>query len=106
RLTTGSSMQIPLTIWNPTYFNEKAQIGYLLFGILIGVSVVMFLYNLFLYIVVTDRSYLYYILFVALNAMLYLSDAGLAYQLMWPEAVVWNLRAVVVFMALGNASGL
>ncbi|MGM8213777.1 ATP-binding protein [Virgibacillus sp. W0430] len=106
QLTTGGSMQIPLTVWNSRAFGAKSQTGYMLFGILIGISVVMAFYNLFLYFSIRDRSYLYYVLFVVLNGFLYLSDTGLAFQFLWPELVRWNIQAVVTFMCLANISAL
>ena len=105
-IRTGGSMQIPISIWNPDSFNQTSQTVYILFGLLIGVSVVMSLYNLFLFFSVGDRSYLYYVLFVIMNALLYLTDYGLSFQFFWPEQVEWNLRATVVIMAFGNTAAL
>jgi len=106
RFETRGSMQIPLTIWEPSAYNEHSQVGYILFGILVGISAVMAIYNFFLYLSIGDRSYLYYVLFVVSNALLFLSDTGLAFQFLWPESVGWNLSAVVTFMSICNAFGL
>src|SRR5690625_115631 len=106
RFETRGSMQIPLTIWEPSAYNEHSQVGYILFGILVGISAVMAIYNFFLYLSIGDRSYLYYVLFVVSNALLFLSDTGLAFQFLWPESVGWNLSAVVTFMSICNAYGL
>lgn len=106
QFTTGSSMQIPLTLWNASSHQEKSQVGYMLFAILVGISIAMAIYNLFLYFSIGDRSYLYYVLFVVFNGLLYLSDTGLAYQFLWPEAVGWNISAIITFMCLDNASAL
>lgn len=106
RFTSGGSMQLPLTLYSPSSFNEKSQVEYMIFGIFFGISAVMALYNLFLYISLRHISYLYYVIFIAVNSLLYLSDTGLAYQFIWPEHVGWNLRAIVTFMCLGNAGAL
>ncbi|WP_442915451.1 7TM diverse intracellular signaling domain-containing protein [Lentibacillus sp. JNUCC-1] len=106
RLDTKGSMQIPLTVWEPAAFDKKSQTAYMLFGILVGISVVMAFYNLFLYFSIRDRSYLYYVLFVIFNGLLYLSDTGLAFQFLWPEMVRWNLLAVVTFMCLASIATL
>src|SRR5690625_7983381 len=66
----------------------------------------MEIYIFFLYLSIGDRSYLYYVLFVVSNALLFLSDTGLAFQFLWPESVGWNLSAVVTFMSICNAFGL
>src|SRR5690625_7675932 len=93
-------MQIPLTIWEPSAYNEHSQVGYILFGILVGISAVMAIYNFFLYLSIGDRSYLYYVLFVVSNALLFLSDTGLAFQFLWSESVCWYLSEVVTFMCI------
>lgn len=104
KVTTGSSMQLPLTIWNPFTYDEKSNVAYLMIGSLFGISLVMALYNFFLYFSIGSRSYLYYTLFVLLNTLLYLSEMGLGYQFLWPSYIEWNLRAVVILMCLSNMS--
>ncbi len=106
RVHSGSSVQIPLTIWQPTVHSSKSQVEYALFGIVFGISVVMALYNLFLYFSVGGRSYLYYVLFVFLNTCLFLSDTGLAFQFLWPDHFLWAGRSVSNFMMLSNAGGI
>ncbi|WP_217587108.1 ATP-binding protein [Lentibacillus saliphilus] len=106
RFETGGAMQFPLTIWQHTAFDQKSQVEYMLFGILIGISIIMALYNLFLYFSIGDRSYLYYVLFVVFNALLYISDSGLGFQFLWSDYVSWNLSAVVTFICLDNIGAL
>lgn len=105
-VTTGSSMQLPLRFWELEAFNQKTNQVYLIFGFLIGISIVMALYNIFLYFSIRDKSYIYYVVFVVVNALLYLSDTGIAFQFLWPEAVRWNLHAVVFFLAIDNIAAL
>src|SRR5699024_3068973 len=49
RIGTGSSVQIPLTIWDYSAYHAKSQNEYAILGIIFGLSIVMALYNLFLY---------------------------------------------------------
>jgi len=106
RLKTGSSVQIPLTLWNYADFHSKSLIEYTIFGALFGLSVVMALYNLFLYFSIRDMSYLYYVLFVLLNTLLYLTDTGLIYQYLFPDGSIYNTPNVTHLMFLVNISGL
>lgn len=106
RVHSGSSVQIPLTLWQPSAHSGKSQIEYALFGVVFGISMIMALYNLFLYFTVGGRSYLYYVLFVLLNTLLFLSDTGLAFQFLWPDHFLWAGRSVSTFMLLSNAGGI
>src|SRR5690625_4640124 len=66
----------------------------------------MALYNLFLYFSIRDISYLYYVLFVLLNTLLYLTDTGLSFQYFWPERHLHNSISVTELMFLSNIGGL
>lgn len=106
QIYTGSSVQTALTVWHAAAANERAQLEYILLGLGLGISLVMALYNLFLYFSVGGRSYLYYVLFVLLNSLLYLADTGLAYQFLWPQWTEWNSRSITTLMLLTNIGGL
>lgn len=106
QILTGSSVQIPLTLWDYAAFHAKSQNEYAVLGGLFGLSVIMALYNLFLYFSIRDRSYLYYVLFVILNTLLFLADAGLGYQYLWPDRFGKDTINVTELMYLSNISGL
>lgn len=103
---TGSSIQIPLNLWDYNAFHAKSLIEYAILGGLFGLSIVMALYNLFLYFSIRDRSYLFYVLFVMLNTLLFLVDTGLGYQYLWPHRVNANSINVTELMYLSNIGGL
>src|SRR5699024_9329851 len=63
-------------------------------------------YNLFLYFSIRDVSYLYYVLFVLLNTLLFLTDTGLANHYLWPDRHLHNSLSVTELMFLVNISGL
>ncbi|GEL08202.1 sensor histidine kinase [Salisediminibacterium halotolerans] len=102
RLESEGAMQIPLTLYNQQRFIQHTQVDYLIFGLFIGLAVVMALYNLFIYFSLRERSYLYYVLFIVANIFTLLAFSGLAYQYLWPEAVWWNNRSIIFFMATAN----
>ncbi|WP_245771861.1 sensor histidine kinase [Rhodothermus profundi] len=53
-------------------------------GVLAGLLLAMALYNLFLFLVVRERSYLYYVMLTALLALFWLSASGYLADLFWP----------------------
>lgn len=106
QLYTGSSVQIPLTLWKESAFYDKSKTEYAILGIVFGLSVIMALYNLFLYFSIRDISYLYYVLFVLLNTLLFLTDTGLANEYLWPERHLHNSISVTELMYLVTIGGL
>lgn len=102
RLETEGAMQLPITLTDPVSYSENTQRDYLILGILAGLAAVMALYNLFIFLALKNRSYLYYFMFILVNLMTFLSFTGLAYQFIWPDAVWWNNRSIIFFLTLSN----
>jgi signal transduction histidine kinase len=64
RIRSLEPLIVPLYISNKDAFFLSSQARHLVFACYIGIMLVMFLYNTFLYITIKDRSYLYYILYI------------------------------------------
>ncbi|MFY9180175.1 MAG: 7TM diverse intracellular signaling domain-containing protein, partial [Venatoribacter sp.] len=98
RVQTTSSMQFPVSIWQPSDFFIHDQMQMLILGVYYGLMIVMFLYNLFIFFSVRERSYLFYVLYVASISGFLASLQGLNFQLLWPEATTWNDKSIVFFL--------
>ncbi|QKS70369.1 response regulator [Paenalkalicoccus suaedae] len=102
KLQSEGAMQIPLRLMAEERFITYSQLDYLILGLLAGLTAVMGLYNLFLYFSLRHKSYLYYVVFIAVNLMTFMAFSGLAYQFFWPELTWWNNRSIVFFIAATN----
>ena len=91
---TNGVVQLPLTLWQPDAFASHNQHQQLIFGIYFGSMLVMLIYNLFMYLGIGDRTYLYYVFFVASVPLFVASLTGYAYQYLWPEAIDWNGKSI------------
>ena len=98
-LKTKGSMQFPLTIWSSTSFSNKIITEHYVLGIYYGIMIVMVLYNLFIFLWVKDRSYLYYVLYITIYIFFQMSLNGLAYQYLWPNFPWWNNRSIPFLVA-------
>jgi signal transduction histidine kinase len=67
RTETAGAHQLPLLIWTHDEFFEHNAQEYGAIGILVGIHIVICLYNLFLYFSLKDRTYLIYTLYVFCN---------------------------------------
>jgi signal transduction histidine kinase len=95
-----------LSLWNAATFYQRTPIHLMVQWFFAGVIAVMALYNLMIAFFTRERSYLYYVAFVASSGLLYFTSNGLSYQYLWPDAVQWNLRATMMLsfaMLLANA---
>lgn len=100
RLKTSSSVQLPMTIMDSAAFREHDIIYTLLEGIWVGGLLIIALYNLLMFIVLKSRDYLYYVANVLSVMFFVLCLHGWGYQYLWPEAVAWNDKSALIFLAL------
>lgn len=93
RLASGGTVTYPVTLWSPEAFHDAHSVELLILGVFYGMLVAMAFYNLFLFLTVRDRVYLYYVAFIASVGMLMFSLDGLGYQFIWtgqPAIVNWT----------------
>lgn len=100
RVDTSSSMQVPLILWDRDQLFVAEQSRNLFEGLYYGIVLVMILYNLFVYRAVGERSFLYYVGYIAAMPLFLASLHGLSFQYLWPDATWWNDRAIIVFLNL------
>jgi len=93
--------------YRPTFrstdqFREHQLTENLLFGIYFGIIVVMTLYNAFLYLVVRDKMYLWYVgAIVFFHGFCFSGLLGASNYFLWPELPNWGQRQLPVSAPLG-----
>ncbi|KPA10201.1 sensor histidine kinase [Candidatus Magnetomorum sp. HK-1] len=73
KIRSSSTIQVPLTLWSPGAFSHNVGRENFIWGVFFGILIVMALYNAFIYLVVKDRSYLYYVCYIICFLCLLLS---------------------------------
>ena len=96
---SSSSIQVPLILWQEQSFFNHDRTQTLLHGIYYGIMFVMVMYNLFVYLAVGERNYLYYVLFVCSMPLFLASLSGFAFQYLWPNFTRWNDQAILVTLS-------
>lgn len=99
RMASSGTIEAPLRLWEPAAFQAAAAKEHLLAGAVLGMLVVMIVYNLFIYLSTRDINYLYYIAFVASYLMFWSTLWGYTFAYVWPNEIRWNSIAVPVFIA-------
>ncbi len=100
KVKSSSSIQVPIQLWEANYFYDMDRTNTLIHGMYFGIMFVMALYNLFVYLAVGERNYIYYVMFVICMPTFLASLNGFAFQYLWPNATQWNDRAILVFLTL------
>lgn len=91
-LAVGSGdLHPPVYIWEKNSFLEKTQTEFVLLGIFYGIVLVMIVYNLYLFISLRLKSYIYYVLVIIFTLFGKLSINGLGFQYIWSNYPNWNV---------------
>ncbi|MDG5788365.1 sensor domain-containing diguanylate cyclase [Evansella sp. AB-P1] len=98
QIQTNSFFQSPIVIWDHITFSEDNYKNQTLYGIYYGVMIAMALYNLFLFIALREKMYLFYVLFVFGFTMMQLVWDGFAFQWIWGDFPWWAQRANSFFI--------
>ncbi len=99
RLASAGTIEAPLRIWDPVQFHAASNDENLVQGAVIGVLLVMVIYNLFVFFSTRDINYVYYIGFVTSYLLFHLTLTGYTFAYVWPDAVRWNSFAISTFVA-------
>ena len=99
RVKTSSAMQVPMAIWKERAFFITDQAKIMGMGLYYGIMLIMILYNLVVFFSVREKSYLFYVFYVASMAGFLASLQGLNFQYVWPMATNWNDSSIVVMLA-------
>lgn len=83
---TSAVVNIGATLWQAEYFYGHIASVKMLLGIYYGIMIAMIIYNLFFYLAMGDKNYLFYVMFIMVYTMSQLTYNGLGFRYMWPQA--------------------
>ncbi len=90
RVASTSSLQVPLSLWEPEHFDTHDNTALLGYGLVFGALLIIAAYNFFLWFSVRELAYLYYVTYVLCFCLLIAEVNGMAYQYLWPDTPEWN----------------
>lgn len=99
RLASSGTIEATLRVWDPVYFQARNSDEKLLQGLVVGILLIMVIYNLFVFFFTTDINYFYYVGFVASYLFFHLTLTGYTFAYLWPQALQWNSFAISTFIA-------
>jgi diguanylate cyclase (GGDEF)-like protein len=101
RVSTESSLQVPIVVDEPEHYLVSQQSSQLGLGLYFGVLVALSALNAILFISVRDRNFLYYVIYVLSVGLVLLCLSGVGFQLFWPQAP--TLANLLVLLSIGLA---
>jgi two-component system, sensor histidine kinase and response regulator len=99
-VASGTSIDIPTKLWEPQTFSKQSLNEYIGQSLYFGMLLALGLYNFLLFVSLRDRTYFYYVLFVAANALSTIAYSGVGFQFLWSESPGWSMISSMIGFAL------
>ena len=102
RIKSDDVILVPLVVGDVDFIRAENRKKDVVFGLYSGVILVMFLYNLFVYLTVKDKSYLYYVIYTLFVGLTQLVLQGFTYEYLWPEFPWFANQSLTLFPAIAG----
>jgi len=106
RVQTQGVMKLPVRLHDADSLSQASDQFSLFTGVYFGAILIMLVYNGFIYLTVRDKSYLFYLVYIASSALLQLTLTGLAFKLFWPSTPEVNEFVIIVTATLVTVSAI
>lgn len=101
RIKSASAMLIQMTLHSEANFGDAAAGESLILGLYYGLNLVMIFYNIFLYLSLRMRSYLYYVGYLTFYLIFQASLHGVVFQFFFPNIPGLNDKMLWVWACFG-----
>ncbi len=105
-IKSGKQLTLPLYLGSALQIIERAFVQDLLFGIYVGIILVMILYNFFVFTSVRDKNYLYYIFYLFMVLLAQSSMEGYIGRFLLPDYPLFSDMFIYVASALIGLSAI
>ena len=106
KIKARDNLQVPMFIGTKQEIFDTNKSKYMLFGVYLGVMLVMLLYNGSLFITLKDKSYLYYLFHLVAVILTQLSIQGFTFQYLWTDLPFIAGYSSFIFPPLVGIAGL
>ncbi len=104
KLNSNDQVMFPISLGTQKTIFENLIKKDLIFGVFLGSLLVMLLYNLFIYFIVRDPVYLYYVIYILLIILVQGSLQGYTFKYFWPNNTLLAKISIFILPALANIS--
>lgn len=100
RYASGGPVNIALSLYSPQALVEHISLEQLAYGCYYGGFLALVLYNLFMFLAVRDRAFLFYLFYVCCYGLYMAVHNGLTYQFFWPGSPQLANDSLLVLLGL------
>jgi PAS domain S-box-containing protein len=98
RFRNDGPLGLDISLWDIDRFHRQKAAEDAILWLIYGMITALILYNIFIFFIIRDLSYLYYVVFMASFLLWAFTYSGSAYQYLWPDSPVINSLAIELSM--------
>ena len=102
---TSNSLQMPVRLYGESDFYEKEEWNLILWGAYYGTMLVMALYSLMNGLIIREKMYFYYSVYVLSTALFVSSLNGHGFAYLWPDTPAFNNASITLFFCFYSSFG-
>ncbi len=103
---TKNALMLPISLQTDPAFTKQAFRELLVLGLYFGIVIVMVLYNLFIFITLKDKAYIYYIIYILGFGLFMFAHNGLGSIYLWTNNLYLQNIAIPFFVGMASFGGL
>ncbi|HMG09575.1 MAG TPA: 7TM diverse intracellular signaling domain-containing protein [Mucilaginibacter sp.] len=100
RIKSNASTVIPVKVYSAVAFLQSRSMEHITIGVIAGVFMMMAMYNLLLFFIVHDRSYLYYVCYIIFFGLSQILKRGYGSNLFTTDITILNNYVIPVIRVL------
>ncbi|MCU0847096.1 MAG: SpoIIE family protein phosphatase [Spirochaetes bacterium] len=102
RVASRDSLPVPLKIWDGDAFTEKIHTEQYMLGLYYGLIGIMILFNIFLFITIRDRNYVFYVLtLLSMHTLFMMGLNGISFEYIGRNSIWWSRTSIAFFFCTG-----
>ncbi|MBA54192.1 MAG: hypothetical protein CMK89_07040 [Pseudomonadales bacterium] len=102
---TSNSLQMPVRLYEESAFYEKEEWNLILWGAYYGTMLVMALYSLMNGLIIREKMYFYYSVYVLSTALFVSALNGHGFAYLWPDIPAFNNASITLFFSFYSSFG-
>ncbi|MHB8260099.1 MAG: sensor histidine kinase [Bacteroidia bacterium] len=96
KIKSFDQIELPLKITTPILALSSITNNNFLFGVYVGIMVIMIFYNLFIYFSIRDKSYLYYVIYILSIMLTQTTFQGYTFKYLWPNCPKFEVQSILL----------
>jgi len=106
KLESWEQISFVLAAGNTKSIYEANSLKDLIYGLFFGIILALLIYNVFIFITVRDRSYLFYVIYLLFIALTQATLQGYTFRFLWPNMPQFVNHSLIIFPGVAGVAAL